>query len=113
MGLETTHPNVLPKLNKQLTPKDFKKAAGFLRANQIDVRAFILLNPPYLTGQKENIEGIDGLRFRFADHARGSRTVARAPSPSSRLTRRISPPWARAICCASASPTPLPVGLVV
>jgi archaeosine synthase beta-subunit len=55
MGLETIHPDVLPKLNKQLTPEDFKKAAGFLRTNDIDTRAFILLNPPYLTDQKENI----------------------------------------------------------
>jgi archaeosine synthase beta-subunit len=54
MGLETIHPDVLPKLNKQLTTQDFKKAAEFLRANDIDVRAFVLLNPPYLTGQKEN-----------------------------------------------------------
>jgi archaeosine synthase beta-subunit len=58
MGLETIHPDVLPKLNKQLTPEDFKKAAEFLTANDIDVRAFILLNPPYLTGQKENIEWV-------------------------------------------------------
>ena len=66
MGLETIHPDVLPKLNKQLTPNDFKKAAQFLRANQIDVRAFILLNPPYLTDQKENIEWvIKTVKFAF------------------------------------------------
>jgi radical SAM enzyme (TIGR01210 family) len=66
MGLETVHPDVLPKLNKQLTTKDFKKAAEFLRANDIDVRAFILLNPPYLTGQKENIEWvIKTVQFAF------------------------------------------------
>jgi archaeosine synthase beta-subunit len=58
MGLETIHPDVLPKLNKQLTPNDFKKAAGFLRANDISVRAFVLLNPPYLTDQKENSEWV-------------------------------------------------------
>jgi archaeosine synthase beta-subunit len=58
MGLETIHPDVLPKLNKQLTPNDFKRAAQFLRANSIDVRAFILLNPPYLTDQKENTEWV-------------------------------------------------------
>ena len=43
----------------------------------------------------------------------GSLTVARAPSPSSRFTSRISPPCPRAICWASARPTPLPFGLVV
>jgi radical SAM enzyme (TIGR01210 family) len=56
MGLETIHPDVLPKLNKQLTPEDFKKAVSLLRSNEIEIRAFILLNPPFLTGKQENIE---------------------------------------------------------
>lgn len=56
MGLETIHPDVLPKLNKQLSPEDFKKATAFLRRHDIDIRAFILLNPPFLIGEKENIE---------------------------------------------------------
>jgi archaeosine synthase beta-subunit len=66
IGLETIHPNVLPKLNKQLTPEDFKQAASFLRMNNIDVRAFILLNPPYLTDARENIEWvIRTVKFAF------------------------------------------------
>ena len=56
MGLESIHPDVLPMLNKQLTPEDFKEAASFLRSNKIAVRAFILLNPPFLTDKLENIE---------------------------------------------------------
>lgn len=56
MGLESIHPHVLPKLNKKLTPEDFKKAATFLRKNKIQMRAFVLLNPPFLTDEKENIE---------------------------------------------------------
>jgi radical SAM enzyme (TIGR01210 family) len=56
MGLETIHPDVLPKLNKQLTAEDFKDAAKFLRINEIPTRAFVLLNPPFLTDAKENIE---------------------------------------------------------
>ena len=39
-----------------MTADDFKQAAAFLTANNIDVRAFILLNPPYLTGREENVE---------------------------------------------------------
>jgi radical SAM enzyme (TIGR01210 family) len=54
MGLETIHPDVLPKLNKQLSPEDFKAAATFLRSYEIGMRAFILLNPPFLTGEQEN-----------------------------------------------------------
>ncbi|HET7117484.1 MAG TPA: hypothetical protein VFI29_13385 [Hanamia sp.] len=56
MGLESIHRDVLPKLNKQITTQDFKNAATFLRNHDIDVRAFILLNPPYLTDKEENIE---------------------------------------------------------
>jgi radical SAM enzyme (TIGR01210 family) len=58
MGLETIHPDVLPRLNKQLTPDDFRRAAVFLRTNDIDVRAFILLNPPYLTDPRANIDWV-------------------------------------------------------
>jgi radical SAM enzyme (TIGR01210 family) len=56
MGLETIHPNVLPRLNKKLTVTDFKKAATFLQQHNIQMRAFVLLNPPFLTGQDENVE---------------------------------------------------------
>ena len=31
MGLETVHPDVLPRLNKRMTLDDFERAAGFLR----------------------------------------------------------------------------------
>jgi len=56
MGLETIHPGVLPRLNKQLTPEDFRKATVFLNRHGVDVRSFILLNPPYLTDVRENID---------------------------------------------------------
>ncbi len=54
MGLETIHPDVMPKLNKQITKDNFRKAVSHLREQDIIVRAFILLNPPYLIGTKEN-----------------------------------------------------------
>lgn len=56
MGLETIHPDVLPKLNKQITKEDFFEATRFLVDNGIAVRAFILLNPPFLTDPEKNIE---------------------------------------------------------
>ncbi len=66
IGLETIHPDVLPKLNKQLSLEDFKLAAKFLNSHGIDMRAFILLNPPYLTDEKENIEWtIKTVQFAF------------------------------------------------
>lgn len=48
MGLETAHPTVLEKLNKRMTLDQFAAAAEFLRHNRIDVRAFILVQPPFM-----------------------------------------------------------------
>lgn len=55
IGLETVHPEVLPRLNKGMTLDDFSRAAEFLLRREIAVRAFVLLRPPYLT-EAEGIE---------------------------------------------------------
>ncbi|NBC27479.1 MAG: radical SAM protein [Bacteroidetes bacterium] len=66
MGLESIHPDVLPRLNKQLTTDDFKKAADFLMKNGIRTRAFVLLNPPFCTDPRENIEwALKAVQFAF------------------------------------------------
>jgi len=48
MGLETVHPEVLPRLNKRMTLDQFSRAAAFLRENDIALRVFILVKPPFL-----------------------------------------------------------------
>jgi len=66
MGLESIHPDVLPKLNKQITTGDFERATDFLKSNGIQTRAFILLNPPFLTDPRENIEWcLKSVEFAF------------------------------------------------
>ena len=66
MGLETLHPDVLPRLNKQLTKEDFKNATKFLNQYNIDVRAFILLNAPYITDAKESVAWtLKSMQFAF------------------------------------------------
>jgi archaeosine synthase beta-subunit len=52
MGLETAHPGVLAKLNKRMTLDQFSKAANFLRRHDIDVRVFILVQPPYIAPEE-------------------------------------------------------------
>jgi radical SAM enzyme (TIGR01210 family) len=52
VGLETAHPGVLARLNKRMTLESFRTAAAFLEANSIDLRVFILLNPPFLGGDE-------------------------------------------------------------
>ena len=65
MGLETIHPDVLPRLNKRMTLDDFRRAAEFLRQNGVFVRAFLLLRPPYLT-EEEGVEwACRSLEFAF------------------------------------------------
>jgi|SoiMethySBSTD1v2_1073268.scaffolds.fasta_scaffold00073_62 archaeosine synthase beta-subunit len=50
IGLETAHPATLARLNKRMTIESFRRAASFLTGNDIDLRVFILLNPPFLRG---------------------------------------------------------------
>jgi radical SAM enzyme (TIGR01210 family) len=48
MGLETAHPGVLEKLNKRMTLEQFATAADHLRENHIDLRVFVLIQPPFM-----------------------------------------------------------------
>lgn len=67
MGLETIHPIAMPRLNKQITKENFRTAVSYLRDQDIIVRAFILLNPPFLKGVAENREWcLKSVEFAFA-----------------------------------------------
>jgi archaeosine synthase beta-subunit len=48
MGLETVHLEVLSRLNKRMTLKQFRRATDFLQQNAIALRVFILVKPPFL-----------------------------------------------------------------
>ena len=50
LGLETIHPETMERLNKRVTPDGFARAARFLKSNDCDVRAFVLVQPPFLDG---------------------------------------------------------------
>jgi hypothetical protein len=49
IGLETVHPEILLKLNKQMSLDDFKNSVNYLTQNQISSRAFILLKLPFMS----------------------------------------------------------------
>jgi len=55
MGLETVHPEILPRLNKRMSLDQFSGAAAMLRKNNVDLRVFILVKPPFL-GEAEAID---------------------------------------------------------
>jgi radical SAM enzyme (TIGR01210 family) len=55
IGLETVHPKVLKRLNKQMTLDAFERGVEFLGRHGISTRAFILLRPPFLS-EEEGVE---------------------------------------------------------
>ncbi|MCW3096147.1 MAG: putative Fe-S oxidoreductase [Chthonomonadaceae bacterium] len=55
LGLETAHERTLERLNKRFTVADFRRSAAVLRANDIDLRVFLLLRPPFMT-EAEGLE---------------------------------------------------------
>jgi len=65
LGLETSHPATLAKMNKQLTVMDFARACNLLMKSQIRIRAFILLKPPWTTEEQGVERAIESVRFAF------------------------------------------------
>jgi radical SAM enzyme (TIGR01210 family) len=65
MGLETSHPPTLAKLNKQMTTNDFARACDLLLKSQVRIRAFILLKPPWTTEEQGVERAIESVRFAF------------------------------------------------
>ena len=65
MGLETVHPDILRKLNKQMSVEDFSYAVSFLSKNEIASRAFILLRPPGLNETEGILWAEKSIDFAF------------------------------------------------
>ena len=57
LGLETVHPEALARLNKRITLDDFRDAASLLQKNQIGLRSFVLLQPPFVP-ERESVEWV-------------------------------------------------------
>lgn len=76
MGLETVHPEALPRLGKSMTLADFDRAAAALAARGIAVRAFVLVGAPFVP-PSESVEWA----VRSAQHAfdQGAESVALIP----------------------------------
>ena len=65
IGLETAHPEVLARVNKRMSRDTFQQAVDFLVREQISVRSFILLRPPYLDEKLGREWAIRSLEFAF------------------------------------------------
>jgi radical SAM enzyme (TIGR01210 family) len=55
MGLETAHPDVLEKLNKRMTLDQYSAAADRLHGDGVDLRSFVLIQPPFMR-EEESLE---------------------------------------------------------
>jgi radical SAM enzyme (TIGR01210 family) len=55
LGLETAHEPTLARLNKRMTLDDFARAVEYLRQNEVAVRAFVVLRPPW-TSEEEGVQ---------------------------------------------------------
>ncbi|MCX8108245.1 MAG: hypothetical protein N3G20_05510, partial [Verrucomicrobiae bacterium] len=65
MGLETANLSVLEMLNKRLTPAGFMRAARFLTENDVDVRAFVLIQPPFVSAECAAEMAAESAEFAF------------------------------------------------
>jgi radical SAM enzyme (TIGR01210 family) len=66
IGLETVQPEILKKLNKQMTLEDFRNSVSFLTKHGIFSRAFVLLRPPFLTESEGIYWAERSLDFAFS-----------------------------------------------
>ncbi|MEM6644817.1 MAG: radical SAM protein [Bacteroidota bacterium] len=65
LGLETIHPEVMPRLNKRMTLADYERAVRYLRTHDIDVRTFILLRPPWLSEAEGVAWAVKSVAYAF------------------------------------------------
>ena len=65
MGLETAHREILERLNKRMTLEQFRRAANRLRENDIDLRVFILVKPPFMREDDAAEWSARSLEFAF------------------------------------------------
>ena len=52
MGLETVHPEAFEKINKRVTLEQFAGAASRLANAAVDLRVFVLVQPPFVPSQE-------------------------------------------------------------
>lgn len=65
MGLETAHPGALARLNKGFGLGEFRRACAFLRSEDIAVRAFLLVHPPFVGGGEAHGWAVRSAQFAY------------------------------------------------
>lgn len=69
IGLETVHPEILPRLNKRMSLDQFADTADFLRRHDIALRVFVLVKPPFLAETEARDWAGRSVEFAFENGA--------------------------------------------
>ena len=64
-GLRRCIREILERLNKRMTLEMFAESARFLHENEIDLRAFILVQPPFMRAEEAIDWALRSLEFAF------------------------------------------------
>src|SRR6185295_9941093 len=56
MGLEAADDQILDKLNKRVRLEDIRKASRFLEENDVAIRMFVLVKPPFVASESSALE---------------------------------------------------------
>lgn len=65
VGLETSHPQVLERLNKHMTAELFSRAALYLHEHRISLRTLVLVKPPFLDEREALLWARRSVEFAF------------------------------------------------
>lgn len=65
IGLETIHPEALPRLNKRMTLATFERAARLLRDADIGLRAFVLVGVPFVAREETADWAVRSAEYAF------------------------------------------------
>jgi len=77
IGLETVHPVALEKINKRISLFDYVDAVQRCRNSSIDVRTFLLVNPPFVQSTDQSEWLRESIRYAFDS---GSTVVSLIPA---------------------------------
>ncbi len=69
MGLETVYEPSMRRLNKRMTLGLYAEAAGLLRAHGVDLRSFLLIQPPFMPAEEVVTQTRLGVRFALEQGA--------------------------------------------
>jgi len=91
IGLETVDPNVLPRLNKNMTLDDFERATTQLLEHDIFVRAFILLRTPWQTEEEGIYWAKESIDFAQSIGVECCTVIPTRPSPENGTVEFFAP----------------------